>query len=117
MLHHLLFLFGADAFAVPRVDFDLHPGTMAFMIFCGALAAGALVGILALGLYGDEDEQNLAGGDEPDLSSDDSSDDVEPFIPSEAQPDVSESVNRLFDPGEHSGEDQDGPATFYARRS
>jgi hypothetical protein len=30
---------------------------------------------------------------------------------------VSESVNRLFDPGEHSGEDRDEPAAFYARRS
>lgn len=117
MLHSLLFLFGADVFALPRVDFDLHPGTMAFMIFCGALTAGVLVGILALGLYGDEDEQSLAGGDEPDLSGDDASDDIEPFIPSEAQPDVSESVNRLFDPGEHSGEDRDEPAAFYARRS
>lgn len=117
MLHRLLFLFGADVFALPRVDFDLHPGTMAFMIFCGALTAGILVGILALGLYADEDEQNLAGPNEPALSDDDASDDVEPFIPSEAQPDVSESVTRLFDTGERSGAEPNEPASFYARQS
>jgi hypothetical protein len=117
MLHRLLFLFGADVFALPRVDFDLHPGTMAFMIFCGALTAGVLVGILALGLYGGEDEQDLADRNERNLSGDDADDDVEPFIPSEAQPDVSESVTRLFDEGERSGTDRDEPAAFYARQS
>jgi len=95
MLHPLLFLFGADVFALPRVDFDLHPGTMAFMIFCGALTMGILVGIVSLGLYSEDREAERGQAAAP--SAEETAGDPEPFIPDDAKPDVSESVDRLFE--------------------
>lgn len=95
MLNLILFFFGADVFALPRVDFDLHPGTMAFMIFCGALTMGILIGIMALGLYS-EDREAERGQTAASSAEETDGGKPEPFIPDDAKPDVSESVDRLF---------------------
>jgi len=94
MLPFLLFVVGADVFALPRVDFDMHPGTMAFMIFCGALTAGILIGILALGLYSGSTDTD--GRQQADRTAGEAEGEPEPFVPDEAKPDVSRSVDRLF---------------------
>jgi hypothetical protein len=88
----------ASNFTVPRVDFDLHPGTLAFMILCGALIAGVLTGIVALARESEDssDERMPVAGTASGAHAD-PAEEPEPFIPDEAQPKVSPSVSALFD--------------------
>ena len=105
----LLPLVLAASFPVPRVDFDLHPGTLAFIVLCIALVGGVLAAIVVLSLYTEDRKRNAAHHDAW-IDSSDPSDQHEPgsakpFIPDEATPNVSPTVNTLF--GSETDEESD----------
>jgi hypothetical protein len=84
-------LLPAADFAVPRVDFDLHPGTLAFIVVCIALVGGLIAALLALSLYTSQRKRDAAHHDTWIDGSDSqadagASDDVEPFVPDDAAP-------------------------------
>jgi hypothetical protein len=88
-------------YSIPRISLDLHPGTMAFIVFCTALIVGILAGLVTLALYSERRKRSAAHHDEwidgstpASASTDD--EDVEPFIPEDATSGVSASVEELF---------------------
>jgi hypothetical protein len=97
----------ASEFNLPQISIDLHPGTLAFVIFCAALTIGLLASLVVLGLYSERrkrnaahhnqwiDENNNASASSEAINGDAS--DAEPFVPDSATPDVSASVGELFD--------------------
>ncbi len=87
----------ASNFTVPRVDVDLHPGTLAFMILCGALIGAVLTGIVALARESeDSSEERMPVAGTASGAHASSAEEPEPFIPDEARPKGSPSVRALF---------------------
>ena len=106
-MSNVLFALLASEYAFPRLSIDLHPGTLAFVIFCTTLLLGLLAGLVTLGLYSERRKRNAAhhnqwiddtdASDARSVHPEADGEDVTPFVPDSATPDVSESVHDLFD--------------------
>ena len=97
MIHALLFALASNAFAIPRVDFDLHPGAMAFIVFCIALVGGLVAAVVVLSLTATRESPETQAPSSPAAS--DASDEVAPFIPEEATPNLAVAEKELTSVG------------------
>ncbi len=93
MIHTLLVALAANAFAIPRVDFDLHPGAMAFIIFCIALVGGLVAAVVVLSVTTERESSEAQTPSNSAAS--DASDEVAPFIPDEATPNLAVAEKEL----------------------